>query len=472
VIAKQILLTALTMGSTLTFASSEISLDAALDRFEGASTQSSVEDLWAHQRRLVGARFSSAESRRTPEDALIKIEWYLRLGPARSPLNLDDLRVVREPKLLDEVLWSLLGEAVLGDLFVSTNDWAGIRSALAAFLSTHPLRKALLTTNHAAWWAWLQDLPSKGPTPWELSTLKGLLVARESRAPLAMAEAYCAAATQIPNDQHSVGLSVAREFRARLPEEVLKQRQVLRENFARKVSCQRLYSDLAEVYEERRLYDVASEQRSYALLQKLDSGSKLSSSEIRDVARYSFEAGEWRKAFEFYLRAREEGATDLDVRVRELVAGTRAANYRYKDTAATSQQFEDVLQLSFQSIYRDEVLRSYADFLEARGNMPGALEVWRWNYQYAASKEQRLLGLQRAALLGGVALERGGMGIERKAELLRWLDGLSVLRRLDPTSEVFSSQAKRAESRVKRLGLFGEIDVRASLEEVQKESRR
>jgi hypothetical protein len=472
VIAKHILLVGVVMGSGLARSAADISLDAALDRFEGASTQSSVEDLWAHQRRLVGARFSASESRRAPEDGLIKIEWYLRLGPSRAPLTLEDLRVVRDPQLMDEVLWSLVGEAVLGDFFESSIEWAGIRSALATFLATHPQRKALLETRHAAWWAWFQDIPSKGSIPWELSTLKALLQARAASAPLAMAQNYCAAASLIPEDQRSVGLSVAREFRARLPDDILKQRQVLRENFTQKVSCQRLYSDLAEVYEERRLFDVASEQRSYALLQKLESGAKLTSSEIRDVARYSFEAGEWRKAFEFYLRAREEGATDLDVRVRELIAGTRAANYRYKDTASTSQQFEDVLQISFQSIYRDEVLRSYADFLEARGNMSGALEVLRWNYQYAASKEQRLWGLQRSIVLSGVALERGEAGIDRKAELLRWLDGLSVLRRLDPASEVFSAQSKRAESRVRRLGLFGEVDVRASLEEIQKGARR
>ncbi len=471
-IVKQVLIAGLIMGSGFAVASAELTLDAALDRFEGASTQSLVEDLWAHQRRLVGARFSAAESPRAPEDGLIKIEWYLRLGPSRSPLVLEDLRVVRDPQLMDEVLWSLMSEAVLGDFFGSSNDWVGIRSALAAFLSTHSQHKALLETRHGAWWAWLQDIPSKGPIPWELSTLQGLLLARASSAPLTMAQTYCAAAKLIPENQRTVGLSVAREFRARLPIDILKQRQILRENFAQKISCQRLYSSLAEVYEERRLFDLASEQRSYALLQKLDSGAKLTSAEIRDVARYSFEAGEWRKAFEFYLRAREEGATDLDVRVRELVAGTRAANHRYKDTSSTSQKFEDVLQISFQSIYRDEVLRSYAEFLEARGNMSGALEVLGWNFQYASSKEQRLWGLQRSVILGGAALERGESGIERKAELLRWLDGLSVLQRLNPTNEVLGAQSKRAESRARRLGLFGELDVRASLEEIQKGGRR
>jgi len=472
VIAGRVLVTSFVMISSFALALPEVSLDAALDRFEGASTQSSVEDLWAHQRRLVGARFAAAESRRSPEDALIKIEWYLRLGPSRSPLTLEDLRVVRDPKLMDEVLWSLMAEAVLGDFFAPSNDWPGIRGALSGFLSTHPQRKALLETSHSAWWAWIQDLPPKGPLPWELATVKALLPAREANGPLAMMAAYCAAATPIPEDQRAAGLSLAKELRARLPEEILKQRQVLRENFVRKVPCRRLYSDLAEVYEERRFFDVASEQRSYALLQKLDSGIKLSSSEIRDVARYSFEAGEWRKAFEFYLRAREEGATDLDVRVRELVAGTRAANYRYKDTSSTSQQFEDVLQISFQSIYRDEVLRSYADFLEARGNLPGALEVWRWNYQYAASKDQRLFGLRRSLVLGATLLERGNTGIDRKSELLRWLDAVSALQRLEPSGEAQKLQSKRAEPLVRRLGLFGEVDVRASLEEIQKGARR
>ncbi|MEO5666872.1 MAG: hypothetical protein ABIR96_02310 [Bdellovibrionota bacterium] len=447
-------------------AAKEISLDAALDRFESTEAQSVVEDLWAHQRRLVNARFASSKERpQFGEDSLIKVEWYLRLGPARSPITLDDLGKVRDTALMDEVLWALLNEAVMGDVFGSENDWPSIRAALADFLSTHSQRKALLETPHAAWWAWIQDLPYKGKIPWELSSLRQLLEARDFPDPLKKAQAYCAVSKGLSEESRSTGISIARELRAHLPEETLKQRQILREVFARKTPCRRLFSDLAEVFDERQDFQLAAEQRSYALLQKLESGEKLAASELREIARYSFEAADWRKAYDFYSKAREEGSQELDVRVREIVSGTRVGADRYKDVAETSKNFEDALQEAFQSIYRDELLRSYAVYLESHKNAVGALEVWNWNYQYATAKPQRIEGLEKILALEGQAIDQGPTGIDTKTSALRWLDLLDALRKLAPSSLVYAQQSRLAEARIRRLGLLGEAEIRASLDE-------
>jgi len=467
--------TMLTFGSLVLVgvsATSEASLDSAFDRFESAQAQSLVEDFWAHQRRLVQSRFVSSVGGQSAEDSLIKIEWYLRLGPARSPITLDDLKVVRDPGLLDEVLWSLLNEAVLGDVFLSSNDWEGIRASIGEFLRGHTLRRALLETDHAAWWAWIQDLPLKNTkTSWELKTLQQVLIARETSDPLASLQQYCSASREIPADQGAAGLTLARQLRASFPDSIVKQRQLLREVFTRKVPCQRLFKDLAEVYEERQNFDVASEQRSYSLLQKLESGKALNSAELRDVAHSLFEAGEWGKAFEFYSRARQEGSNDLDVRVREVVSGVRAEKVKFKDITETSRTFENVLHESFQSIYRDEVLRAYASFLESRKDLEPAVEVWKWNYQYATLKSQRIEGLEKSISLAAQWLDQGQMGLARKTEALDWLDSISTLRRLSPSSAVLKKQIPSAEARMKRLGLLGEADIRASLGEAQRGPR-
>ena len=450
----------------------DTSIATALDRFEGAQAQSLVEDVWAHQRRLVGRRFSGAHNgRASDEDALIRVEWYLRLGALRSPLTLEDLNGVRDPQLLDEVLWSLLNEAVMGDLFLPSNDWSAIRRSLADFLESHPLRKAMLETPRATWWAWIQDLPLKKEKPWELEVLAELLEARTMGDPLKRLQRSCRASSVLPEDARVVGLSIAREVRAAFPEETLRQRQLLREIFVRKVSCERLYFDLAEVYEQRQLFEIASEQRSHALLQKLEAGDILSASELRDVARSSFEAKDWRKAFEFYSRALEAGSSDLDVRVRLLVAGTRARAPGYEDPERTQTNFENMLQQAFQSLHRDELLQSYATYLESQKRDEAALEVWRWNYEYATSKSQRLEGLEKSSRLAGLRLDKGLTGLERKNEAIKWLDALSTLHRLNPTSELLRRERSLAEPRLRRLNLFSEADVRASLEELRKDAR-
>lgn len=472
---RRFLVLSVAVAATLSAASAfDTSLEASLDRFEAAQTQSLVEDVWAHQRRRVASRFAPEPSAaRGPEDPAVRVEWYLRLGPARAPIGLEDLKGVRDAELLDDVLWSLVNEAVMGDIFAPGNDWTSIRSAVGAFLEEHPLNKNLLQTPHGAWWAWMQDQPSRGPTPWELGTLQKLLEARDLSEPLASLQGYCAAARELPEDQRSAGFALARETRAKFPTDIVKQRQLLREIYARKVPCRRLYSDLAEIYEERKNYDLASEQRSYALLQKLAERKALSGPELRDVARYSFEAGEWKNAYEFSGLALEYDVVgDVDTRVRRLLAGVRSNQAAYKDTDVASDAFESVLQEAFQSKYRDEILKSYAEFLEARGHTQAALEVWRWNFQYASRRPQRLEGLERAVMTEGRKLD----GVEKsgvtKDDVLRWLDSLATLRRFEPGSGVLQRETAAAPARIASTGLERDAEVRASLEEIRKGGTR
>ena len=469
---RKVVLLTIFAGSAFSVAAAvDSSLETSFDRFESTQIQSLVEDMWAHQRRLVRARFSAEQAKNTTiEDPAVRVEWYLRLGPARSPIGLDELTAVRDPKLLDEVLWSLVNEAVMGNLLEASNDWQSIQETIGSFLETHPLRRALLETSRGAWWAWIQDLPFKGETPWQLGTLQQLLRARTISDPLASLQAYCVATVKIPSDQRLAGLHVARELRSRLPIEIMKQRQLLREVFARKVSCSRLFTDLAEIYEERRNYELASEQRSYALLQKMEGGVALNSSELRDVAHYSYEAGDWKNAYEFYSRARTEGANDVDIKARQLLAGIRSSQVAYQDTESASEIFETVLQESFQSIYRDEVLLAYANFLESRSKIQSALEVWRWNYQYASKKEQRLEGLEKAVIIEGRSLDSSRFEKPPKAELLSWLNSMNTLKRFEASSPVFLREKALALNRVKRAGLSENLEVRATLKEIIKDA--
>jgi hypothetical protein len=472
-LGRGVLIRLLVLGSVGGTHARGVDLVAALDRYESAQAQSLIEDLWAHQRRVVSTRFARSEPHLINEDPLVRVEWYLRVGPARAPITLADLKRIKDARLLDEILWALLNEAVSGDVFLATNDWIGIRAALNTFLSEHALRGAVVREAHGAWWAWIQGVSSKtAPSAWQLEALIKTQEARMIADPLRSLQSSCAASEALPGDARATGLSLARQTRGRFPDDIRKQRQLLREVYLAKTPCRRLFDDLADVYEERSEFALASEQRSYALLQKLESGETLESSDIRDIARYSFEGGDWSKAHEFYTRAIAGGARDLDLRVRELVTAQRAGHLKNLEPNTLRWRFENLLKEAFNSIYRDELLLSYASYLDDGQNLQDVRDVWQWNFQYASRRDQRVQGLERLVQIEGQELEGGPVGLARKGDALRWLDYLSVLQRFATEGPVFDHEVGLAPGRLQRLELLGEAEVRASLGELQSRGPR
>jgi tetratricopeptide (TPR) repeat protein len=447
----------------------------ALDRFAIMSERASLEDFWAHQRRLSSHRYLNLEFQepRLLDDPQMRREWYLRLGPAGVPLTLAELDGVRQAKLFDELLWTLLRENIAYDFWDPSIDWAQIRLTMGSYLSSHPLSKVAIKEKHGSWWRWMMESRVREGDPEELRALDLVLRARVEENPLKKLGVYVEVLNLVQTVDSEAALRVASEVLSRMPTETQLRRRVFREYFEKNpksFEASKAFALLAEVVESQRNYKEALELAAYSLLIRVQMGENLKAIDLKKIGDGEYQSGDYKKAVAYYARALaadREGLEDLDV--MDLEVKYLLARYYSGDLAKSEgyDAFEDILSRAFQTNFRDELLQGYASYLESVKDFLGAREIWIWNFKYSSVRERRVQGIQKASQISGDLLKDQKPSLALGPEALQWLSLLGSWKRMNPKDPLLEKEIARARKIVSSLGLSQESMIRASLKELE-----
>ncbi len=402
-LSTQLLLGMVPVGATL---------EDHISQYENMIFSSKIEDQWALTRRNAHSDFLKPQSAfasqaSTISSDQIKVEWYLRKGPQGAALVLGELRKVGDPSLVDAALWGILLESTQANFFSSQASWPDLLPVYSRFLRAHPLQKALLSEAHGAWWLWILGKAPGAKDADDLQAVAALLKARRELHPIKKVEGYAFSQAMIKKfgDDESADMLV-KEWVSIWGSSTENIRRVCRDYFessksqgpeAGKIAGNFMIS-LAEELARVGNFSEAAEIRSYSILLKMARSETIVASEFFEVANNEYHGMRWPKAYRYFSLGFEapgmeeiSGEKILEAKLRKLISASRIQG----EVQVSVNDFEDLLEESFNSIYRDETLYEFAQYLQGKKQSFEAEQAWDWVRRYSFQTSQRLEAVGR-----------------------------------------------------------------------------
>lgn len=410
-------------------------LEDHIRQYENMVYDSKIEDRWSQSRRYQNDIADRSNNEFEPKahvnsDEVIKVEWYLRRGPLGAPVVLGDLKKVSNSKILDGALWGILKESTQSDFFSKNNDWYLLRSIVGTFIKRHPLKSVLLTEEHSPWWAWMIGQRVKKDAPAELRALSSVYLSRTELHPVKRLQGYAFAHGLLASseDFHSANL-VAEEVVDQATNSMPVIRRSMRDFFELTkgkdkrliLDAENLFSNIAEVLNQRSDFALSAEVMAYRSLLKLARGSSINAREFLDIANSEYEGARWGKAYQYYSLALSAGGLSdvesndlLEARMRQLIAGSKSNSV----DDISIDDFEKMLESTFNSVFRDEALAGLAGFLENIEFLYEAEQAWDWVRRYSYRKDRRLVGVKRLIEFKTETVKKITRGPKSRARLI------------------------------------------------------
>jgi len=450
---------------------------------------SKIEDQWASARRvseserLKPQNSFSAEAKALSSDQ-IKVEWYLRRGASGAPLVLRDLRNISDAKILDSALWGVLQESTQSTFFSSQISWSQLRGILGSFIRSHPLEKALLVQAHSGWWRWMVGIQPGDGDDADLKALAVLERARVERHPIQKMEGYAISYSLLANSGNGFESSqVADEY----VQDLSRQKDTLRRSgrdYFQKVQAEaqektiiagRFFTAISSRLIGVGKFAESAEFRAYDSLLKLGRKEPISAKEFVEIANGVYQAGQWEKAYQYFsLSLGAAGFQDLDldeqlgVELRRFISATNAKT----STQISMNDFEVLVDKTFNSVYRDEALLSFARYLERENLRFEAKQAWSWVRSYSYNQDQRFEAIDRLIdyqVKDVVGLPKSSSALASLVTATELSSSYAVDRRFLPKLKVLLSAIKDKSS---KFNLNQNKVLRASLSDFEKRIAR
>lgn len=447
--------------------------EKAINRFEKLATQSFLEDTWASSRRKSRSHHVSDESFDNSKlDSNFIREWYLRLGPAAVPLQLSDLDGVRRAELLDELLWALFQESVMGNIWDESIPWVAIQDTLKKYIQLHPLKSELFKQNNGAWWIWIageNSIKAKFETP-ELLAFKKLIEARNASVEHTKLKFYFDALLLLNKNPDAFAL-VAKEFLSiNFTAEIKRAYQSIYELNRKIEGAATTFQSLAKIALKESKYLESLDLRLYSLKIRSDLKEQLSVDDVKSMADIHYSRGEYSQALHYYEQAIQSLTTSSiqkeGLELRSLLAQFWGGQINGDNGYIV---FEKALDRFLNTSYRDELMIAYATFLEKQKNFIGAIDLWQWSFQYSLIPENRLRGVQRSAQLSQQILAQQALS-QNNNKLdwaLRCLSYLKTWKQYDKRDPQLQIEIDKVTKTLQGSEFTKDASIRASLKELE-----